>query len=99
VSDLILDPSHGMEQPALIVAFTGWSDAVEASSRAVGFLRDTLQAKPVGGIRADDYYDLTTVRPHAVIRHGGKAPSPVGATSCCSKRRNPALAGRPIARP
>ena len=70
MSDLILDPSHGMEQPALIVAFTGWSDAVEASSRAVGFLRDTLQAKPVGGIRADDYYDLTTVRPHAVIRHG-----------------------------
>jgi len=70
MSDLILEADLHLRQPALIAGFMGWTDAAEASSRVVGFLRDTLHATRAGAIRGNDYYDLSSARPRVVIRGG-----------------------------
>ncbi len=70
MSDLILDLEPSVKRPVLLASFTGWCDAMEASSRVVGFLRDTLHAGRIGSIRADDYYDLASTRPRVVLVGG-----------------------------
>ena len=70
MSDLILDLEPAISHPVLLAGFTGWCDAAEASSRVIGFLRETLQAGRIGSIRADDYYDLASQRPRAVLVGG-----------------------------
>jgi proteasome assembly chaperone (PAC2) family protein len=70
MSDLILDIEPTVRHPVLLASFTGWCDAMEVSSRVVGFLRDTLHAGRIGSIRADDYYDLASTRPRVVLLGG-----------------------------
>ncbi|MDB5076839.1 MAG: hypothetical protein JWO42_3018 [Chloroflexi bacterium] len=70
MSDLILEADLQLQQPALIAAFTGWPDAVEASSRVVSFLREKLEATRVGTIRSDGFYDFASARPRVNIRGG-----------------------------
>ncbi len=70
MSDLILDVDPQLRRPVLLATFTGWCDAMEVSSRVIGFLRDTLPATRVGSIRSDDFYDLGSTRPRAVLTGG-----------------------------
>jgi proteasome assembly chaperone (PAC2) family protein len=70
MSELILDSTIRLRRPALIAAFSGWSDAVEASTRAIDFLRTTLGAVRVGEIPPGDFYDMTSTRPHIAVRAG-----------------------------
>src|SRR5690242_3260819 len=70
MSDLILEERLDLKHPALVTAFTGWPDAVEASSRAVGFLRTKLEARRVGEIAPEGFYDLTVTRPRGSVRGG-----------------------------
>ncbi len=70
MSDLLLEADVQLRQPALVAAFTGWPDAVEASSRVVDYLCEKLDATRVGTIRSDGFYDLSSARPQVVIRGG-----------------------------
>ena len=70
MSDLILDADPLLRRPILLASFTGWSDAMESASRVVGFLRDTLPAARIGSIESDNYYDLASTRPRAVLKGG-----------------------------
>ncbi len=56
-----------LRRPILIAAFAGWSDAGEAASLAVDFLRRKLNAKVIAEIDPEEYYDFTSIRPQIVL--------------------------------
>jgi proteasome assembly chaperone (PAC2) family protein len=54
----------------LIAAFEGWNDAGEAASSAVGQLSSAWDAKVIGGIDPEDYYDFQVTRPVIEVADG-----------------------------
>ena len=49
--------------PVVIAAFEGWNDAAEAASSVVDHLVSTWQARTVGAIDPEDFYDFQVNRP------------------------------------
>ena len=52
-----------LRDPVLVSAFTGWNDAGQAASAAVGFLVDSFDATEVARIDPEEFFDFTAVRP------------------------------------
>ncbi len=63
--------AQDLEEPVLLLAFQGWSDAAESASMALDYLRKRLGAKLVATISADEYFDFTVVRPQITLDHRG----------------------------
>ena len=53
-----LDAVGKLTSPALIAAFEGWNDAGEAASSAITQLTSAWDAKAIGEIDPEDYYDF-----------------------------------------
>ncbi len=49
--------------PVVIAAFEGWNDAGDAASSVVDHLMEVWQARVVGAVDPDDYYDFQMHRP------------------------------------
>ena len=58
--------------PILLFAFSGWNDACDAASDAIGHLVDAYDAQPVAEIRPGNYYDLQRYRPLVSIGVNGR---------------------------
>ncbi len=52
-----------LRDPALVVAFAGWTDAGEAASAAVRWLVRRLPGQRIGSIDAEHYHVFTSSRP------------------------------------
>lgn len=52
-----------LQEPMLIAAFSGWSDAGAAASAAALYLVERWRAKQLAEIDAQDFYDFTQLRP------------------------------------
>ena len=52
-----------LDDPVVVVAFSGWNDAGDAASGAVQHLRETCRAKLTFALDPDDYYDFQVNRP------------------------------------
>lgn len=52
-----------LRRPVLVAAFAGWNDAGEAATTAVDHLIDVWDARPIGSVDPDDYYDFQVNRP------------------------------------
>jgi proteasome assembly chaperone (PAC2) family protein len=65
-----LDSVGKLTSPALIAAFEGWNDAGEAASSAVNQLSSAWDAKPIGEIDPEDYYDFQVTRPVIEVADG-----------------------------
>ena len=65
-----LDRIPELERPVLIAGFTGWNDAAEASSLAVGTLSDAWEAKRFGALDADEFLDFQSTRPQIMLADG-----------------------------
>ncbi len=52
-----------LQDAPLILAFEGWNDAGEAATRAVRYLRESLQMVPLAKIDPEEFYDFTVQRP------------------------------------
>ncbi|WP_239334769.1 PAC2 family protein [Frankia sp. CiP3] len=52
-----------LRSPIVVAAFEGWNDAADASSAAVEHLESAFDAKVIGAIDPDDYYDFQVNRP------------------------------------
>jgi proteasome assembly chaperone (PAC2) family protein len=52
-----------LRQPSMVVAFSGWPDAGEASSIAMRALVSTLEAEKIAEIDCDPFYVFTEARP------------------------------------
>ena len=58
--------------PYMIVAFAGWADAAEATTRALRFLNRTLGTQKVAEISPEDFYDFTSTRPRTLLDDKGE---------------------------
>jgi proteasome assembly chaperone (PAC2) family protein len=65
-----LDSVGTLTSPALIAAFEGWNDAGEAASSAVSQLSSGWDAKVIGEIDPEDYYDFQVTRPVIEVADG-----------------------------
>ena len=59
-----------LERPVLIAGFTGWNDAAEASSLAVGTLNDAWEARQFGAFDAEEFLDYQATRPQIALSDG-----------------------------
>jgi proteasome assembly chaperone (PAC2) family protein len=59
-----------LNRPYLIMGFEGWPNAGEVSSFALRHLVDHLGARKFASIPAENFYQMSSLRPAAVIRDG-----------------------------
>src|SRR3712207_6988310 len=59
-----------LERPVLIAAFTGWNDAAEAASAALGTLRGGWEARRFGAFDAEEFFDYQATRPQIKLVEG-----------------------------
>lgn len=59
-----------LHDPVLIMAFEGWSDAGDAASTALRWLRDRWAPEPLAEIDGEEFYDFTSARPHVRLADG-----------------------------
>ncbi len=60
-----------LRRPVLVAAFEGWNDAADAATAAVEHLEEVFQARTVGVIDPDDYYDFQVNRPSVSLTDDG----------------------------
>ena len=65
-----LDWMPELERPVLIAGFTGWNDAAEAASLAVGTLGDAWEARRFGAFDAEEFLDYQSTRPLITLADG-----------------------------
>ena len=59
-----------LRQPDLILGFEGWPNAAEVSSFSLQYMVDHLKAKRFASIPKEPFYQMTSLRPVAVIKEG-----------------------------
>jgi PAC2 family protein len=59
-----------LERPVLISAFTGWNDAAEAASVALGTLKDAWETRRFGAFDAEEFFDYQSTRPQIKLVEG-----------------------------
>lgn len=59
-----------LHKPYLIIGFEGWPNAAEVSSFALQHLIDRLGAKKFASIPTENFYQISSLRPMAVIKEG-----------------------------
>jgi proteasome assembly chaperone (PAC2) family protein len=59
-----------LERPVLIAGFTGWNDAADAASVAVGALASSWEARRFGGFEGEEFFDFQTTRPQVKLVDG-----------------------------
>jgi hypothetical protein len=57
-------------RPVMVTAFEGWNDAADAATDAVELLETSWQAKPIGAVDPEDYYDFQVNRPTVSLIDG-----------------------------
>src|ERR687893_319848 len=59
-----------LDRPVLIAGFTGWNDAADAASVAVGALASSWEARRFGGFDGEEFFDFQTTRPQVKLVDG-----------------------------
>ncbi|MBM4351094.1 MAG: PAC2 family protein [Deltaproteobacteria bacterium] len=59
-----------LNQPHLIAGFEGWPNAAEVSSFSLQHLVETLKAKRFASIPMENFYEMSSNRPAAIIKDG-----------------------------
>jgi predicted ATP-grasp superfamily ATP-dependent carboligase len=70
MSDVIWRERPELRAPVMVCAFKGWNDAGEAASAAVSYIRGSFDAREVGSIDPEEFYDFTAVRPTVKLVEG-----------------------------
>jgi proteasome assembly chaperone (PAC2) family protein len=70
MDEIIYLEKPDLNKPYLIVGFDGWPNAGEVSSFALRHLVDRLGAKPFASIPTENFYQISSLRPTAIIREG-----------------------------
>src|SRR5919112_6771120 len=65
-----IDFKPELERPVLIAGFTGWNDAADAASVAVGALADSWGVQRFGGFDGEEFFDFQTTRPQVKLVDG-----------------------------
>ena len=59
-----------LERPVLIAGFTGWNDAADAASVAVGALARSWETRRFGSFDGEEFFDFQTTRPQVKLVDG-----------------------------
>ena len=59
-----------LERPVLVAGFTGWNDAADAASVAVGALASSWEARRFGGFEGEAFFDFQATRPQVKLVDG-----------------------------
>lgn len=70
MEDVIYTETPNLNKPYLIIGFEGWPNAGEVSSYALQHLIDSLKAKRFASIPTEQFYQISSLRPTAVIQEG-----------------------------
>ncbi len=70
MEEIIYLEKPNLKKPYLIVGFEGWPNAGEVSSFAMQQLIDSLEAKKFASIPTENFYQISSLRPVAVIKEG-----------------------------
>jgi proteasome assembly chaperone (PAC2) family protein len=68
--EIELEAAGKLSSPAVIAAFEGWNDAGEAASGVISHLGAAWQARPLGAIDPEDFYDFQVTRPVMEVAEG-----------------------------
>ncbi len=60
---IVFDGADALVNPVLLASFEGWNDAAESASNALGHLITVWDARPIGELDPDEYYDFQVNRP------------------------------------
>ena len=71
VAVIELEGVSGLVDPIVIAAFEGWNDAADAASSTVDHLMTVWNARVVGTIDPEDYYDFQVNRPSVGVDENG----------------------------
>ena len=70
MTDVIWRERPELRAPVMVCAFKGWNDAGEAASAALSYIRGSFDARDVGDIDPEEFYDFTAVRPTVKLVEG-----------------------------
>ena len=70
MTDVIWRERPELRAPVMVCAFKGWNDAGEAASAALSYIRGSFEARDVGDIDPEEFYDFTAVRPTVKLVEG-----------------------------
>ena len=70
MQEIIYLEKPNLNKPYLIIGFEGWPNAGEVSSFALRHLVDRFGAKPFASIPTENFYQISSLRPMAIIREG-----------------------------
>lgn len=66
-----IEEAHDLVDPVVIAAFEGWNDAADAASGVVDHLMQVWDARVVGAVDPEDFYDFQVNRPHVGVDADG----------------------------
>jgi proteasome assembly chaperone (PAC2) family protein len=70
MDEIVYTEKPNLNKPYLIIGFEGWPNAGEVSSYALQHLIDSLKAKRFASIQTETFYQISSLRPMAVIKEG-----------------------------
>jgi len=70
MTDVIWRERPKLRAPVMVCAFKGWNDAGDSASAAVSYIRGSFDAREVGSIDPEEFYDFTAVRPTVKMVEG-----------------------------
>jgi proteasome assembly chaperone (PAC2) family protein len=70
MEEIIFTEIPDLHSPYLIIGFEGWPNAAEVSSFSIQYLIDNLGAKKLASISNESFYQISSLRPVAVIKEG-----------------------------
>ncbi len=71
-----LEDVPDLVDPIVVAAFEGWNDAADAASSVVDHLIRVWDAKVVGAVDPEDFYDFQVNRPYVAPTTSDTAGSP-----------------------
>jgi len=70
MEEIIYFEKPNLHKPYLIIGFEGWRNAAEVSSFSLQYLVENLKAKKLASIPTENFYQVSSSRPVAVIKEG-----------------------------
>jgi len=70
MEEIIYLEKPNLHKPCLIIGFEGWPNAAEVSSSALQHLVESLKAKKFASVPTENFYQVSSLRPVAVIKEG-----------------------------
>ncbi len=67
---LVFYEQPALNQPDMVIAFAGWSDAAQAATGAIAHLIKMLDARKFAEISGDDFFDFSNLRPIIAVEKG-----------------------------